>query len=202
MNQLPLDYIKNIKSRSFLRFLLGLVNRRIIFIKFSLIRLLLRIRGVGLGRGSIVFSHASKHLSSNFHMKSGVISDTSTIDCRAPVFIGDHVIIGSGAKIITCSHDIDSEEWTLKRYGIEIEDYVWIASNALILPSCRKIGRGAVIGAGSVVAKNVDAMAIMVGNPATRLCSRKKIHSKLFIPAMFGADFKEYFKAYFCKLQK
>ncbi|MHC4943846.1 MAG: CatB-related O-acetyltransferase [Planctomycetota bacterium] len=43
---------------------------------------------------------------------------------------------------------------------------VWLGTNAIILPSCSEIGHGAVVGAGSVVNKNIPPYAIVVGNPA------------------------------------
>ena len=46
-----------------------------------------------------------------------------------------------------------------------IEDNVWIGINSTILPGLR-IGNGAVVGAGSVVTKDVPAMTIVAGNPA------------------------------------
>lgn len=46
-----------------------------------------------------------------------------------------------------------------------IEDKVWIGINSTILPSVR-IGYGAIVGAGSVVTKDVPAMIIVAGNPA------------------------------------
>ena len=116
------------------------------------------------------------------------------LDCRAPVKIGNHVIIGDRSRVITCSHNVDDPEWTCKRYGIEIEDYVWIASNAIILPSCRHIGRGAVVGAGSVVVRDVPPMAIVSGNPASVLRYRKCVHEDLVCESMLGGDFDMYRK--------
>lgn len=46
-----------------------------------------------------------------------------------------------------------------------IEDKVWIGINSTILPGVR-IGYGAIVGAGSVVTKDVPAMTIVAGNPA------------------------------------
>lgn len=52
-------------------------------------------------------------------------------------------------------------------YGkLTIGNDVWIGQYALILPSCRNIGNGAVIGAGAIVTKDVPPYAIVAGNPA------------------------------------
>ena len=67
---------------------------------------------------------------------------TDKIDLRNPVTIGNYVIIGSETEIITTSHNIDSEEWEHKHYGLTIEDYVWIPTRVMILPSCRNIQYG------------------------------------------------------------
>ena len=59
----------------------------------------------------------------------------------------------------TVLHDID-------RFSLEIGNDVWIGINVLITCGCRKIGNGAVIGAGAVVTKDVPPYAIVAGNPA------------------------------------
>lgn len=53
-----------------------------------------------------------------------------------------------------------------------IEDDVWIGHNAVLLPGCRFVGRGAVIGAGAIVTSNVDRYAIVAGNPGRKLRDR------------------------------
>ncbi len=55
---------------------------------------------------------------------------------------------------------------------LEIGDDVWISHNATITPGCKRIGRGAIIGAGAVVTHDVPAYAIMAGMPAKRLRDR------------------------------
>lgn len=55
---------------------------------------------------------------------------------------------------------------------LEIGHDVWIGANAIILPGVSRIGNGAVIGAGSVVTKDVEPYEIVVGNPARPIRKR------------------------------
>ncbi|MFT5250259.1 MAG: acetyltransferase-like isoleucine patch superfamily enzyme [bacterium] len=87
------------------------------------------------------------------------------ITLRGEVNIGNNVCISDNVKIITGSHDVSDPQWGYVKGRVIIEDYVWIATDAIILSNVH-IGRGAVIGAGAVVSKNVAAGSIMVGNPA------------------------------------
>lgn len=105
------------------------------------------------------------------------------------------LLLGGGNSIITTSHDVNSTSFMRKDYGIEIEDYVWVASNSIILPSCRKIGYGAVIGCGSVVVSDVEPMAIMSGNPAKKIKERKQVHHEHDTEVNLGGDFLQYKQA-------
>lgn len=55
---------------------------------------------------------------------------------------------------------------------LEIGHDVWIGANAIVLPGVSRIGNGAVIGAGSVVTKDVEPYEIVVGNPARPIRKR------------------------------
>ena len=102
------------------------------------------------------------------------------------------LLLGGGTEIITVSHNIDSPEWEHKKYGLTIEDFVWLPTNVLILPSCRKIGYGAVVGSGSVVVKNVEPMSVVSGNPAKEFKKRKCVHSSLVVESLLGGDYLVY----------
>lgn len=89
------------------------------------------------------------------------------LDC-AEIIIGDRVLIGPNVGILTAAHPLDVE---YRKQGLEyalpilIEDDVWIGGNTTINPGVT-IHKGAVIGSGSVVTKDVAEYSIAVGNPA------------------------------------
>lgn len=79
------------------------------------------------------------------------------------IYIGEHVTITMGSKILT--HYYDPKSHTYKVGDVRIEDDVFIGLNSLIVKSV-SIGRGAIIAAGSVVTKDVPADTIVGGVPA------------------------------------
>ena len=93
-----------------------------------------------------------------------------SLQLNAPVQIGTGTMIGCGSIIHTATHDYKRHPmWQIRRdRPVKIGAYVWVGMGALILPGV-KIGDHAVIGAGSVVTKNVPAGAIVAGNPARLL---------------------------------
>ncbi|PZP33936.1 MAG: maltose acetyltransferase [Roseateles depolymerans] len=90
------------------------------------------------------------------------------------VEIGDMTQIGPGVQILTADHPRDP---ALRAQGLEfgrsirIGRNVWIGGGALIMPGVT-IGDDALIGAGSVVTRDVPAGATVVGNPARVLAPR------------------------------
>lgn len=94
------------------------------------------------------------------------IQQCCTFFGRGGIEIGNDVFIGPKVNLITINHDVnpDNRSATYGRHII-IEDKVWIGINSTILPGVR-IGYGAIVGAGSVVTKNVEPMTIVAGNPA------------------------------------
>jgi maltose O-acetyltransferase len=95
--------------------------------------------------------------------------DCVFLDC-APIDIGDDVQIGPAVQLYTATHPLDAE---VRRSGLElakpirIGSNVWIGGAAVILPGVT-IGDDAVIGAGSVVTRDVPKGVTVVGNPARR----------------------------------
>ncbi|MFC0409401.1 sugar O-acetyltransferase [Roseomonas elaeocarpi] len=84
------------------------------------------------------------------------------------VTIGDGTQIGPGVQILTADHPRDpAQRRAMLEFGqpIRIGANVWIGAGALILPGVT-VGDDAIIGAGSVVTRDVPAGGVAVGNPA------------------------------------
>ncbi len=83
------------------------------------------------------------------------------------VSFGNHVFVGPMCGFHTAIHPLDAERRNraLERAEpIVVEDDVWIGAQACVLPGVR-IGRGAVVGAGSVVTHDVPPLTVAAGNP-------------------------------------
>ena len=77
-----------------------------------------------------------------------------------------------------------------------MQDYVWIATKAMVLPSCRIIGMGGVIAAGSIVVKNVEQMSVVSGNPAKEFKKRGCLHTYLPVERLLHGDYKQFKEIY------
>jgi maltose O-acetyltransferase len=83
-----------------------------------------------------------------------------------PVRIGSFTMLGPAVQIYTPMHPLNAEQRRGKEYGkpVEIGSDVWVGGGAIILPGVR-IGARAVIGAGSVVTRDVPEGVFAAGNP-------------------------------------
>lgn len=189
------QYQREVSDRNSVRYLMGFILRLLNRLRMNRMICKLRKSGAVIGERNSLTRQCRIGGGRNLVIGNCCSFQDVEIDTRASVKIGSHVIIGDRSRIITCSHNVDDPEWTFKQYGVKIDDYVWIASNAIILPSCRHIGRGAVIGTGAVVAKDVPDMAIVVGNPATVLRYRRCVHDRFVSESMLGGDFVAYYEA-------
>lgn len=110
----------------------------------------------------IHFSYGSNiYIGENFYSNSNL-----TIVDDYTVTIGDNVLIAPNVTISVTGHPVHHE---LRKYGmyafpVVIEDNVWIGSGAIINPGV-KIGKNSVIGAGSIVTKDIPSDVVAAGNP-------------------------------------
>ena len=88
------------------------------------------------------------------------------LDC-APIRLGDRVLAGPNVQLLAATHPVEA---SVRRTGrelarpIAIGDDVWIGGGAIILPGVT-VGARSVIGAGSVVARDLPADVVAAGNP-------------------------------------
>lgn len=127
-------------------------------------------------KGNVNFG-TELHMDCNIEIGEDVgIDDYSRV--QGPTSIGNHVMFGPRVTIYRRNHKFDRINIPMSQQGMKsegklnIEDDVWIGDSAIILPGCKRIGKGAIIGAGSVVTKNVDSYCIVGGNPAKTIKRR------------------------------
>ncbi len=108
--------------------------------------------------------HIGNHVYINYECVLGATQ-------KAELIIGNFVMFGPRCFLITATNQYDNWKMPIKiaqqkTYApIVIEDDVWLGAMVIVLPGVR-IGRGAIVGAGAVVTKDVPPYAIVGGVPA------------------------------------
>jgi maltose O-acetyltransferase len=88
------------------------------------------------------------------------------------VCIGNHLMMSENVLFIGGGHNFERLDIPMGHQGgssktpLRIDDDVWIGARVMVLPGCKKIGTGVIIGAGSVVTKDIPDYAVVGGNPA------------------------------------
>jgi acetyltransferase-like isoleucine patch superfamily enzyme len=127
-----------------------------------------------IGRGSILSCHQSRVRIGNFVS----IGPFVHFACKGDVEVGSHVQIGSGVQVMAGSHasedpDIPITQQKRLSEGIVIGSNVWIGVSATFLDGVT-LGSGSIVGAGSVVNKDVPPDSLVLGNPARVVKNRRK----------------------------
>jgi len=136
-------------------------------------RLIYKLGGVSIGRGSAIHTGARFYNAKNIKIgQDSIIGEGAVLDGRDSLVIGNHVDIASEVMIYNSKHDINDPNFSAVNYPVEIGDYVFIGPRAIILPGI-KIGKGAIVGAGAVVTKDVEDFKIVGGVPAKEIGERQ-----------------------------
>ncbi|MGC3978983.1 MAG: acyltransferase [Paludibacteraceae bacterium] len=100
------------------------------------------------------------------------------------VTIGNYLMMAEDVLFLGGGHKFDRMDIPMghqdgeAKTPLKIDDDVWIGARAMILPGCRYIGKGVVIGAGAVVTKDIPDYAIVGGNPARVIKYRDIVYSE------------------------
>ncbi len=139
--------------------------------------------------GHDVYIDLDFHCEYGKHIRIGnkvIINMNCTFVDNNIIEIGNNVLVASNVQIYTATHstvaaervNLESKpgEEFCRTYAlpIKIEDHVWISGGAIILPGVT-IGKGSVIGAGSVVTRSIPENCVAVGNPC-RVIRNIEIH--------------------------
>lgn len=136
-------------------------------------RLFYRVGGVKIGKGSTIHTYARFYNPSNIVVgKDTIVGEKAVLDGRDSLKIGDHVDIASEVMIYNGEHDVQDPSFKAVFAPVTIEDYVFIGPRAIILPGVT-IRKGAVVGAGAVVTKDVGEREIVGGVPAKIIGERR-----------------------------
>lgn len=136
-------------------------------------RFFYRIVGMKIGKGSAIHMGARFYNPCNIEIgEDSIIGEGAVLDGRDKLIVGNHVDIASEVMIYNSEHDVNDLNFRAINAPVEISDYVFIGPRAIILPGV-KIKKGAVVGAGAVVTKDVEEYAIVGGVPAKVIGERK-----------------------------
>lgn len=121
------------------------------------------------GAYAIVCSKIS--IGDNVVIRPGTMLFADPEESGAEIIVENNVLIGSGVHIYTQNHQFNDLSAPIIEQGhsssktVRLKEGCWIGANAIILPGV-EIGENAVIGAGSIVTKNVPPKVVAAGNPA------------------------------------
>lgn len=140
-------------------------------------RFVYRFWGIKIGKGSTIHTGATFYYPPNISIgEDSMIGERAVLDGRFKLKIGNHVDIASEVMIYNAQHDISVEHFAavenINPEPVTIEDYVFIGPRAIILPGVT-IHKGAVVGAGAVVTKDVEEFKIVGGVPAKEIGERQ-----------------------------
>ena len=110
------------------------------------------------------------------------------LDGRAGLTIGSCVSISPEVYIMSLTHDAQNGGFPAVGREVVIQDYVWIGARAMILPGVT-LSKGCIVGAGSIVTKDVPPYAVVAGVPAKQIGERPKdLHYQVDYFPYFNTD--------------
>ncbi len=137
-------------------------------------RLLLRVFGARIEQGAHPYPRCRIWAPWNLTMgrHSGIANDVD-VYAVAPISVGAYATVSQYAHLCAATHDYEDPSFRLLPAPIVIGARAWVAAGAFLCPGVT-IGEGAVVGARSVVTRDVTAWTVVAGNPA-RVIKRRLV---------------------------
>jgi len=129
--------------------------------------------GMKVGQGCVIRRGVYLASPNELQVGDGSFIGRASLYCTGGVRIGRNVNVSDGVVVITAKHDINSPDFNATYEPIVIEDWAWLATNAVVLAGVT-VGEGAVVAAGAIVTHDVPAYSVVAGNPATVIGERTK----------------------------
>jgi putative colanic acid biosynthesis acetyltransferase WcaF len=136
--------------------------------------LLLRIFGAKIGKHCHIYPNVKIWAPWNIELGNYIgIADSVKLYSMDKIFINDYSVISDGSYLCCGSHDYNSKNFQLITKPITIKKKTWICSETFIHPGVT-ISEGCVIGARSVVTRNLDhEYKVYAGNPCKQVKNRE-----------------------------
>ncbi|WP_295882729.1 acyltransferase [uncultured Thiohalocapsa sp.] len=123
----------------------------------------LRAGGMKIGKGSSVWRNTEILGIENIVLgEDTCVGWHCLLDGRAGLIVGDHVTIASYVLIVAGVHELDAEDFGIVGDPIYIDDYAWLATRSMVVHGGR-LGYGAVVGAGTIVNKEIAPYSVVGG---------------------------------------
>lgn len=138
---------------------------------------ILRIFGAKVGRGAHVYPGVKIWAPWNLEIgEEAGIANGTTLYSQGKITIGKRVVISQGSHLCAGTHDFEKPGFPLITKPIHIGDHAWLAAEVFVHPGVN-VGEGCVVGARSVVTKDLPEWMVCSGFPAKALRARERVDS-------------------------
>jgi putative colanic acid biosynthesis acetyltransferase WcaF len=133
---------------------------------------LLRLFGARVGRGAHVYPGVQIWAPWNLEIgEEACCADGVVLYSQGKITLGRRAVVSQGAHLCGGTHDYEQDGFPLVTKPIRVGDHAWIAAEVFVHPGV-EIGEGAVVGARSVVVRDLPEWVVCSGNPCEPLKPR------------------------------
>lgn len=144
--------------------------------------LLLRLFGAKMGHGCHFYPSGRIWAPWNLICEDCcTLGDGAEIYNPSTVYLESHCIVSQQAYICGATHDYNDAAFPMISYPMRLGAYSWICARASVAPGVQ-VGQGAVLGLGSVAARDLDPWTVYSGSPAIKVKAREVVAAPTKVP--------------------